>query len=150
MAVGSNIENRTAHLEQARTLLMEHPEIHWQRSSEVHETDPVGPGLSGQFLNAVWEIRTCLSPYALLDALEAIQRKMGRATKSDGQNRTIDLDIALFGSLMMESKRLVIPHPRMHERAFVLKPLAELVPHFFHPKLGKTVQELLEEIVARS
>ena len=146
LGVGSNIGLREAHLKKARILLSYHPKVHFLRSSPIYETDPVGGPPQGKFLNAVWEIETELLPGELLQMLLSIEKSLGREKERDKNSpRTIDLDILFYEDLVVEEPNLTIPHPRLSERWFVLKPLWDLVSDFVHPILRKSVCTLLDE-----
>ncbi|MDI6791829.1 MAG: 2-amino-4-hydroxy-6-hydroxymethyldihydropteridine diphosphokinase [bacterium] len=143
LSLGSNEGDRNKNIGQAVELLNQHPEIQVKRKSSLHETLPVGYLDQPCFLNSAVEIETGLPPLELLDILKLIEKQVGR--KEEGIRwgpRVIDLDIILYNSLVMETPRLTIPHPRALERAFVLLPLAELVPKMLYPGLGKTIEEL--------
>lgn len=117
------------------------------QSSSFHETDPVGGPPQGKFLNSVAKIETSLKPIDLFDRLQQIERDLGR--KHGGERwgpREIDLDLLDYHGLGLKLPGLELPHPRMHERAFVLAPLLEVAPEWFHPRLEKTAKELLDEI----
>lgn len=119
-----------------------------KKVSRIYEGEPVGFESDKRFLNLCLELRTEDGPHQLLLKLEAIEVKLGRLKPSIFSvytDRTIDMDIVFFDDVVLNSKDLIIPHPRMHERRFVLEPLAELCPDFIHPVLKKTVQELLDE-----
>ncbi len=111
------------------------------RRSTIIETDPVGFLDQPAFLNMAVEIETSEAPRGLLEKLLAIEQKLGRVRTFKNSPRTIDLDILLFGSLVVDEPELTIPHPRMLERAFVLEPLSELCPDFVHPVTGRTIRE---------
>ena len=116
------------------------------KASSVYETDPVGGPLQGKYLNAVWEIKTSFLPVELLNELLRLEKRMGRRRTVPNAPRIIDLDILFYGDEVIQRKGLQIPHPRLHERGFVLKPLAEIAPNFMHPVLKKTVRVLLKEL----
>lgn len=111
--------------------------------SPVYETEPVGRENQGWFLNLVLQVETFLEPFALLERLSSIEDQMGRKREKRWDSRNIDLDILLYDNRMVDSERLTIPHPRMHERRFVLVPLAQIAPKLLHPRLKKNIKELL-------
>lgn len=128
LGIGSNLGDRRAHIARALKCL-EEQNIRVQKCSRLIETDPVG-GPIGQpkFLNGVLAAETELPPTDLLQALKAIERKLGRIKTAPNGPRPIDLDILLYGSLKYQTAELTIPHPRMCERAFVMDPLKEINP----------------------
>lgn len=143
IALGSNLGDRAATLQSAIQQL-------WQLGtvtavSSFYETDPVGYLDQPQFLNAAALLETTLPPLELLESLLAIERAFGRhrsATVPKGP-RTLDLDLLLYGDQVLDTPTLTLPHPAMHERRFVLAPLAEIAPHLRHPVLRRTMRELL-------
>src|SRR5690606_33857273 len=110
--------------------------------SPVYETEPVGYADQGDFLNCVARVTTDLMPLALLDALEHVEAALGKATPFRNGPRTIDLDLLLYGDEVIDTPRLQVPHPRMHQRRFVLQPLVDIAPDAVHPALGMTAAEL--------
>jgi len=119
--------------------------------SSVYETEPWGFSSDDQFLNMVVEVETAHKPSGLLGRMLMIEAKMGRLRSGEGySSRLIDLDILLFGNKVMNTKSLVIPHPRLHERKFVLVPLCEIAPGFVHPVLKKDIKALLKECTDKS
>ena len=150
IALGSNLGERAATLVQAAKTLNNVRGVKVRRISNMIETEPAGPEDQPKYLNAATEIQTTLSPQELLHTLQDIERKLGRdrSTEQRWGPRTCDLDILLMGNFKIETQELTIPHPRMHERIFVLKPLASIAPNVRHPLLDKTVVELLAEIEA--
>jgi 2-amino-4-hydroxy-6-hydroxymethyldihydropteridine diphosphokinase len=136
VALGSNVGDRAAHLAYALDAIVRVPGVQRVRRSSIHETDPVGPPGQGPYLNAVAEIETTLAPRVLLSALLAIERERGRDRTQEVRfgPRTLDLDLLAWGDAVpggpaaIDVPGLTVPHPRMHARAFVLEPLAELAP----------------------
>ncbi len=118
--------------------------------SSLYATDPVGYMGQPSFLNAVICIETTLPPVALLDLLLETERTFGRDRSAGIRNgpRTLDLDLLLYGDLILNSEQLTLPHPRLAERRFVLAPLAEIAPTFPHPQLGLTLQQLFAQLPA--
>jgi 2-amino-4-hydroxy-6-hydroxymethyldihydropteridine diphosphokinase len=144
IAIGSDLGDRLVHLRQARDFLRSISEGGYLLAASVYETAPVGcaPGTPA-FLNTVVEIETAWSAQTLLDRLLKFEASHGRP-KVHGRNqpRTVDLDLLYFGDLVSREPRLTVPHPRLHERRFVLQPLAEIRPDLRLPGLGKTALEL--------
>lgn len=145
VAIGSNVGNRAAHLDWAVSRLRE--VIDGLIVSGYIETAPVGTGPQPDFLNAVAVGHTSLAPRDLLDRLLALEAERGRVrTGGAPEPRTLDLDIILYGTLVIDEPGLAVPHPRFHERAFVLEPLASLAPGWVDPRSGKTVADLAAAI----
>ncbi|MEN2981640.1 MAG: 2-amino-4-hydroxy-6-hydroxymethyldihydropteridine diphosphokinase [Thermus sp.] len=142
VALGGNLGDRAAYLLQALSRLSRLPETRLLRLSPVYETDPVGPP-QPPYLNLVAELDTRLPPRALLEALLGIEQALGRVRREPWGPRTVDLDLLLYGNLVLKEEGLEVPHPRLHQRAFVLVPLCDLVPQGRHPVLGRTFAELL-------
>lgn len=145
LSLGSNIGDRLEMLKQAVRLLVKHPRVDVLKISSLYETDPVGFTEQDTFLNMVVHLQTGLSVLELLEVCQSIEGELNRKREIRWGPRTIDLDILLFNHDNIKTERLIIPHPRMHERAFVLVPLLELDPtlEFIEPqregiKLWKT------------
>lgn len=113
--------------------------------SGFYETEPWGFQSDNTFLNAALRLETILSPLELLDATQQIEREMGRTQKSNGayHDRIIDIDILLYDDLVLQTPELTLPHPLMHERRFVMEPLAEIAPNVVHPVFHKSVISLM-------
>lgn len=147
VALGSNLKNRKNELERAVSLMARIPDTRITRRSPIYETTPEGPS-ERLYLNMVVELSTTLTPRQLLDALLNIESEMGRIRTARWADRNIDLDLVLWGDRVVDSKRLQIPHPRMHRREFVLRPLCDLAPDAVHPLLGRSIMELLAALGA--
>jgi 2-amino-4-hydroxy-6-hydroxymethyldihydropteridine diphosphokinase len=128
LGLGSNVGDRLTTLQQAVDLLAAEPGIVVRRTSRVWETDPVGGPAQADFLNVVAQIDTALEPLDLLGAVNRVEAALGRTRDIRWGPRTIDIDILLIDALTIEDERLTVPHPRMHQRAFVVMPLLELIP----------------------
>ena len=143
LGLGANLGDRRANLANALDLLARKVQV--ARVSGLYETEPVGYAGQPRFLNAVAFVRTALSPQQLLALLKRIERKLGRTPGFRNALRPVDIDILLYGGLVTDSPELTVPHPRLHERAFVLAPLAEIAPEAWHPVMRKTARDLLAE-----
>jgi 2-amino-4-hydroxy-6-hydroxymethyldihydropteridine diphosphokinase len=137
IAIGSNLDDPEMQVQDAFEALAMLPQTRLARVSSLYRTAPVGYTDQPEFVNAVAEIETALAPRALLDALLAIERRHGRVREFANAPRTLDLDIALYDSAVVDEPGLAIPHPRMHERAFVMVPLAEIAPDIMVPGVGR-------------
>lgn len=126
LGLGSNLGDRLATLQRAVELLAAQPNLKVTRSSRVYETEPVGGPPQPEYLNAVIEVETTLSPKDLLAACGRVEEALGRARRERWGPRTIDVDILTFDDEVIDEPDLIVPHPRMHERGFVLAPLLEL------------------------
>jgi len=143
LSLGTNLGNRKKNLALACSLLEENG-VGILRASSVYRTEPVDVPDQPWFYNQVVEVDAEYDPLALLNLVKAIEKKLKRVPASDKGPRTIDIDILLAGNTVIQSRRLIIPHPRMAERNFVLVPLREIAPHAVHPLLHKRVLDLIK------
>lgn len=141
LALGSNLGNRLANLKQAVAALS--PQMELKAKSHVYETPPWGYQNQPKFLNQVIQVSTYLEPEPLLKHLKRLEVTLGRKASFRNGPRLIDIDILFYDNLVLDTPSLVIPHPRLHERGFVLLPLADIAPDFIHPVQKKSVRELL-------
>jgi 2-amino-4-hydroxy-6-hydroxymethyldihydropteridine diphosphokinase len=151
LAIGSNVGDRMAAIRAATAALDGHPAIAVETISSIIETEPVGPGPQGRYLNGVLKVRTTLEPRELLQQCLSIEQALGRNRQVEQRwgPRRLDIDVLLYGSLAVDEEELIVPHPRMHERLFVLEPLAELAPAAVHPGLGQSIQSLRDALRSR-
>jgi 2-amino-4-hydroxy-6-hydroxymethyldihydropteridine diphosphokinase len=140
IALGSNLDDPARQLRAAAAALSALGEI--AAASSLYETEPVGFRDQPAFLNAVLLLRTDLPPQALMRALLRIEQAQGRQRRQKDGPRTLDLDILFYGGAVIDEPGLRIPHPRLHERRFVLAPLAEIAPDLLHPTLNKPIRQL--------
>ncbi|PWU67806.1 2-amino-4-hydroxy-6-hydroxymethyldihydropteridine diphosphokinase [Gracilibacillus dipsosauri] len=146
IALGSNIEPRLEYLQLAIQRLKEHRSIQIKKVSGIYETAPVGFTDQNDFLNMAIRIETTLSPLELLDTCQEIEHSLGRKREIKWGPRTIDLDILLYNQENIETERLTLPHPSMHERAFVLMPLMDINHHLYLSHIEKDVSTLISEM----
>ena len=141
LALGTNLGDRSANLRAAIAALP--PAVHGIQESPVYETPPWGFTDQPAFLNMVLKGETALEPVELLQRLKNLETRLGRQPSFRWGPRRIDMDILFYADLVLDIKGLVIPHPHLHERAFVLVPLADLAPDLVHPVICKPVSDLL-------
>lgn len=141
LALGSNVGNKKQHIKHAVTALKKH--ISNITSAKLYETKPMYYEDQDMFINTVIKGQTNLAPKELLAFVKHSERELGRQTRFQNGPREIDIDILFYDQLIYESIDLVIPHPRISERTFVLEPFADLDPEFVHPQLKKSVKQLL-------
>ena len=147
IGLGANLGDRALHIERACADIAALPGTTLVSRSALYASAPLdAPG--GEYLNAVAHVRTALAPLELLRALQAIEVRHGRVRPFPGAPRTLDLDLLLYGDLVMASDELTLPHPRLHERAFVLVPLAEIAPECIVPARGR-VADLRAAVAAQ-
>jgi 2-amino-4-hydroxy-6-hydroxymethyldihydropteridine diphosphokinase len=149
LGLGSNLGDREAAIAGALARLAGRG-FHAERVSSLYETEPVGGPPQGPFLNAVAAGTCALGPEGLLAACLAVEQELGRVRGEPNGPRTIDVDILLMGDLVRDAPAPVVPHPRLSERRFVLEPLAEILPGLLHPRLGRSMAELLAACADRS
>ena len=146
ISLGSNMGNKKENLEKAISELSQVKDTFVTKKSEIIETEPFGYKEQDDFLNACVGIKTLLPARELLKELLAIEKRMGRERKIKWGPRIIDLDIIFYGKEVIEEDDLIVPHPYMEYREFVLKPLEEIIPNFVHPLLMKRVSTLRKEL----
>lgn len=148
LCLGSNIGDKIGYLQQAVKLLTESEKVTVVRTSALYETEPWGNKDLDWFVNGVIEVKTKLTPHELLDLCKATERQMGRTnqTVDKYEARIIDIDILFYGDLTIDEPDLQIPHKHLHERAFAIVPLLELIPDYEHPKYKKSLLQLHEDL----
>jgi 2-amino-4-hydroxy-6-hydroxymethyldihydropteridine diphosphokinase len=146
IGIGSNLRDPAVQCRDAFRRIGAIPEIRLLRRSSLYRTEPVGFQDQAWFINAAAEIRTDLPPRKLFEALNEIERKMGRTDGPLWGPRVIDLDLLLYGQEVVAEEDLVIPHPELHRRRFVLEPLCELASYVIHPAFGVSVRGLLDRL----
>lgn len=139
VGIGSNLGDKEGNIRNAINLMKGKCRI--LKLSSLYETEPVGYENQDWFLNCVAEIETKLNPNELLEFLQSIEKKLGRVKTIKNGPRIIDLDILFYGDKIIKEDSLTVPHPRLHERLFVLEPLKEIAPEIVHPVLGKSIRE---------
>lgn len=145
LGLGSNIEPRKEHLEEAFRMISASQGVFDFKVSPLYETKPVGYLDQADFMNAVVAFETDLGPYDVLALCQEVESALKRVRKVRWGPRTIDVDVLLYGDLVLRDEALTIPHPRMHERAFVLEPLMALAPEIAFS--GKFAEEWLKNII---
>jgi len=147
IGLGSNLGRKKANIRRAVKLLSKKKDIKILKVSSLYETEPVGYVKQDWFVNTCLKAETNLSPRQLLNTLKDIEKQLKKKKKFIRWGpRTVDLDILLYDNLRLKTKDLVIPHPEMHKRAFILIPLIELEPNLVHPKKRKSILELLANL----
>ncbi len=149
LSLGTNIGERESHLLDALFKMNTHPEIKVVKRSPVYETEPVGFTDQATFLNVVIQVSTALTPDHLLRYCQEVEHLLGRKRTIRWGPRTMDIDILLYDTMVIQEEHLTVPHPRMHERSFVLAPLADLDPELMIPRQQQTVSDLASELPDR-
>jgi len=151
IGVGSNEGERLERISSAIRALAATPQVRVVQMAMIIETEPVGGPPQPAYLNTVLELDTSLEPMELLRTLQRIEQRLGRQPSAQRWGpRPIDLDLLLYDDRVVQQPTLCIPHPRMHERRFVLEPLAQLAPDVLHPVLRRPIKELLAELASAS
>lgn len=143
ISFGSNIGDREQQINEALNKLQQVCDTELVTVSSLYETAPVGGVIQDDFLNGAAIVETSLTPIDFLNEIQRIELELGRERKVHWGPRTIDLDVLLMDDYIIEHERLNVPHPYMHERSFVLIPLAEIAPDAIHPILNKSINELV-------
>ena len=146
VALGSNLGDREAFLKMGIDGVNAHPFCRVEETAPVYTTTPYGGVKQGEFLNTVMKVRTLLEPEPLLDLLQSLEQKAGRERKVHWGPRTLDLDLLFYDDRILTAPRLIVPHPDMENRDFVLKPLCDIAPGLVHPVSRRTVIALLRDL----
>ncbi len=147
IGVGSNLGDRLQYIQKARDQIKAIPGVTWKKESSIYETLPHGGPAQGLYLNAVWVVESEVSAFELLSHLQRIELGLGRKRVEKNGPRTLDLDLLCYDEEVIEEDELMLPHPRIEQREFVLKPLHECNEDWVHPKTKKSVQELLIDLL---
>jgi len=148
LALGSNMGNRPDNLRRALEALL--PEVTIEKKSKVYESEPMYVTQQPRFYNMVVSGKTQLAPHDLLAHVKEIEKALGRLPDTHNQPRPIDIDILLYEDMILETPELSIPHPRMHERGFVMMPLEEIASFHLHPALRRPIIDLWDDIADQS
>jgi len=146
IALGSNVGDKLLQCRKAISEILKIDHHRLLAQSSFYKTQPLGYTVQDWFVNGVIKLETELEAYELLRSLKALESRLGRRETFQWGPRTIDLDLLFYDDKQIRSEELSIPHPLLHERQFVLVPLAEIDPHLVHPVLGQTIRELLTQL----
>ncbi len=147
LGIGSNLGNRKRNINRAISKISEFPNTKLLDKANIYETLPVSPIKQSKYLNTAVKIKTKLSPDELFSILKETEKILGRKKRERWAPRIIDIDILFYDDININTDILVIPHPLLHKRIFVLKPLNDIASEFKHPLLGKTISKLLDELL---
>jgi len=147
IALGGNIGHVLKTFQNVRTTLQKTPSCQGVVSSLLYQTPPIGPEGQADYLNAILHIQTSFTPIELLNYLQALEQQHGRIRHEHWGARTLDLDIIAYDDMTIDSERLILPHPHMHWRQFVLRPMCDISPDWLHPIQHVTAQTLLKKIL---
>ena len=148
IGAGANLGDPIRQIRQAKDALQKSPGVKFLGASSLYRTQPMGPIAQPSFINAVFSLECGMSPKDLLALLLSVEEKMGRVRKERWGPREIDLDLLFYGAMVISEQGLEVPHPRLHERRFVLTPLVEIAPDVVHPVLKKSASDLLAALPA--
>jgi len=146
IGIGSNLGDRRANINRGIDLLNQLKDTKVEKVSSLFETDPQGGPPQGRFLNGALQMATSILPLELLTKLKWIEKRLGRKKTGVCDPRPLDLDLLFYDDVVIKGEKLEIPHPRLHQRIFVLRPLAEIAPEMVHPILNKSITRLFEEL----
>ena len=148
IGAGANLGEPVRQIRQAKDALQKSPGVKFLGASSLYRTQPMGPIAQPPFINAVFSLECGMSPKDLLALLLSVEEKMGRIRRERWGPRVIDLDLLFYGDMVISEQGLEVPHPRLHERRFVLAPLVEIAPDVVHPVLKKSASDLLAALPA--
>jgi 2-amino-4-hydroxy-6-hydroxymethyldihydropteridine diphosphokinase len=146
LGIGSNLGDPVRNCREALREISSLKNVHVLRRSSLYRTEPVGDGLQDWFVNGVVEVRTTFSAPQLLKALQWVEKALGRERRVRWGPRTIDIDILLYGQQIIKTEGLVVPHPELHRRRFVLVPINEIAPYVIHTLYGVSMKGLLDRL----
>ena len=148
IGAGANLGDPIRQIRQAKDALQKSPGVKFLGASSLYRTQPMGPIAQPSFINAVFSLECGMSPNDLLALLLSVEEKMGRIRRERWGPRVIDLDLLFYGAMVISGQGLEVPHPRLHERRFILTPLVEIAPDVVHPVLKKSAFDLLDALPA--
>ncbi len=146
LGIGSNLGDPVHYCRDALREISSLKSTQVLRRSSLYRTQPVGSSLQGWFVNGVLEVRTSFTASQFLKSLQGVEQALGRVRTERGGPRTIDIDILLHGQEIVRTETLVVPHPEMHKRRFVLVPICEIAPYVIHPVYGVSMKGLLDRL----